>query len=60
MAISDNTRGSEQRRIEEVCQTMQTTWKEFQQTIKLQLDEQQEKQDRINSNLNELITGLSR
>ena len=60
MAISDNTRRNEQRRIEEVCQTMQTAWREFQQTIKLQLEEQQEKQDRINSNLSELITGLSR
>ena len=32
---------------------------EFQETIKLQLEEQQEKQDRINSNLSELIMGLS-
>jgi len=39
---------------------MQTAWKEFQQTIKLQLEEQQEKQDLINSNQSELITGLSR
>ena len=38
---------------------MQTTWMEFQRTIKLQLEEQQEKQDHINSNLSKLITGLS-
>jgi len=39
MAISDNTRGNEQRRVEEMCQTMETAWMEFQQTIKLQLEE---------------------
>ena len=60
MAISDNTRGNEQRRIEELCPNMQNAWIEFQQSIKNQFEEQQEKQDRINANLNELITGLSR
>ena len=60
MAISDNTPGNEQRRVEELCQAMQTSCIKFQQSIKAQLDEQHEKQDRINSNLSELITGLSR
>jgi len=36
------------------------TWVEFQQSIKAQLEEQQEKQDHINSNLSELIPGFSR
>lgn len=39
---------------------MQTAWVEFQQSIKTQFKEQQEKQDQINANLSELITGLSR
>ena len=60
MAISDNTRGNEQRRIEELCQNIQTAWVKFQQSIKTQFEEQQEKQDQINANLSELITGLCR
>jgi len=60
MVISDNTRGNKQRRIEELCQNMQNAWVEFQQSIKTQFEEQQEKQDQMNANLIELITRLSR
>jgi len=39
---------------------MQNSWEEFQQLIRKQLMEQQERQERMNANLNEMITGLSR
>jgi len=60
MAISENTHGSEQRRLEELCQSMQNSWIEFQQSIKARMMKRQEKQERTNSTLNELITSLSR
>ena len=60
MAISENTRGNEQRRLEELFQTMQNSWGEFQQSVRAQMLEQQERQEHVNSTLKELITGLSR
>jgi len=60
MAISENIHGNEHRRLDAMCQLMQNSWEEFQQLIRKQLMEQQERQERVNANLNEMITALSR
>lgn len=49
MAVSDNTRSNENRRWEELYQQMQHSMEEF-----------KEEQGRVNNQIRELITGLSR
>ena len=53
MAISDNTR------VAKMAELLLTLQQSFQNEIKNQMFKQLAKQDKVNSTLNELITGLS-
>lgn len=60
MAISDNTRSANyQNKPEEFCQGLQHSWAEFQKEMKEQWFIHQEKQERVNNQLSELITSLA-
>jgi len=59
MAISDNTRSNDGRKVEEYVQVLQSSSTEFQKEVESQMLMQQEQQETSINNLRRLITRLS-